>query len=455
MEAAARARWPTVLGGLAALPFGVLGVGFVFHTDFDATVLGKWSTGWLLFLLFWWIVLVPSAFLVVRFVFRTQRLELPSGRVVHLRPSPKLLALLIVGWIFVQGVEVQVDRALGRGVTTPFQSDVFHPYLQNVPKPNSERFGTNRFGFRGAEIRAKKPKDAYRIFLLGGSTVFCAALPLEQTHGEKLRTMLQERYPDVRVEVQNAGAEWHSSEHSLIKVLTWIQELDPDLLIVWHAINDLYRSFSPPAFAVGPYRRDYGHFHGAVAALVRPREAGWRIARMRLDRWFSDFRCDAVRVAGPEGDGVKGIQEMFFPRSQPIEIRDWKSLPAFERNLRDLVDVAHAKGTRVLLASQPSLYREDLSEADRELLWFACAHQENGTRPSLSSMIEGMRRYNAVSRKVAEDEGAPFVDLAARVPRTTEYLYDDVHYTSRGCDVIAEALVEAVVDAGWIEAARR
>lgn len=452
MGAPVHPRWPTFLGIAAALPLAVLGVGFGFHTDFDADVFGKWSGGWFAFLLFWWIVVVPGAFLLVRFVFRTQVLELPSGRVLRLRPAPKLLAVVLLGWLFVQGVEAQVARALGRGVTTPLHSDAFHPFLQNAPKPNRSRFGTNGFGFRGADLPGRKEEGSFRIFVLGGSTVFCAPLALEATHAEMLRVRLAARHPDVRIEVQNAGAEWHSSLHSLIKYLTWIRELDPDLVIVWHGINDLYRSFSPAAFAEGPYRRDYGHFHGAVAAMARPKEASWRIAGMRADRWFSDFRCDRARVVGPYGDGVKGIRQMLFPRSRPVEIERWRSLGAFERNLRDLVRNARADGVEVLLASQPSLYREDLAPAQRELLWFPLAHQERGTRPSLRSMIDGMAQYNAASRRVAEEEGAAFVDLAARVPKSTEFLYDDVHYTEQGCAVIAEALEEAVRAAGWIAA---
>jgi len=448
-------RWPTILGLLAALPLVVLGIGFVFHTDFDPTVFGKWSLPWALFLLAWWLVLVPGTFFLTRFVFRTQVLEMPSGRVLRLRPSPKILLVLILGWLFVQSVEARVRHALGGGVTTPLQSDVFHPYLQNVPRPGSRTFGTNRWGFRGAEISRHKAKGTYRIFVLGGSTVFCAPLPLEDTPTEDLRRRLQTRYPDTRIEVQNAGAEWHASEHSLIKFLTLIQSLDPDLIVVWHAINDLYRSFSPAAFAVGPYRMDYGHFHGAVAALARPREATWRIVGMRFDRAFSDFRCHRVRVVGPDGDGVKGMTQMLFPRSRPIEIEHWRSLPSFERNLRDLVAIARSKGCDVLVGSQAFLYREDLDARTKELLWFAHAHQEHGTRPSLASMIRGMRAYNETSRRVAEEEGAGFVDLEARVPKTTTFFYDDVHTTKAGSGKIAEALAEAVIDAAWVDAAPR
>lgn len=434
----------TVLGILAALPLVVLGVGFVFHTDVDPTVFGKWSLGWFLFLLAWWLLVVPGTYLATRFVFRTQTLHLPSGRTLALRPAPKLLALLLVGWLFVYGVERQIHRALGRGVTTPMATDVFHPYLQNVPKPSQRHLGTNRWGFRGAPIQREKKPGTYRIFVLGGSTVFCAPLPIEETPAEGLRRRLQERRPDLVIEVQNAGAEWHSSLHSLIKLHTQVQAFDPDLVIVWHGINDLYRSFSPEAFASGPYRDDYGHFDGAVSSLVRPVTATRRFVGMRFERWFSDVRCDRVRVAGPKGHGVKGVKQMFFPKADPIRIESWPSLGAFERNLRDLVRVAKARGIEVLVGSQASLYREDLDEAERERIWFPLAHQQDGRRASLASMADGMRRFNETSRRVATEEEVGFVDLAAAVPKTLAFLYDDVHTTVAGGDRIADALAEAV-----------
>ncbi len=442
----------SVLAFSAAATMGALGVGFLLHTDFEPQVLGKYSFGYFLFLLAWWLLLTPAVFLLVRWVFRTQVLTLPSSRTLTWRPTAKLLLVLIVGWLFAQAVEARVHKALGRGVATPLLTDSFHPYLQNTPRPGRARLGVNWQGFRGPEVSSAKPEGVYRIFVLGGSTVFCAALPLEQSHPELLRDLLQRKHEDLEIQVQNAGAEWHCSAHSLIKYLTRIRSFDPDMIVVYHGINDLYRSFSPEAFAVGPYRSDYSHFHGAVANLVRPESTTWQLVRMRLGYWCSDLRYDRVRVAGPDGDGVKGIRQMFFPRSRAIEIESWRSLGAFERNMGDLIDAALGHAVQVVVASQPSLYRDGLDEEDRELLWFPLAHQENGTHASIGSMADGMRQVNAISRRIAEEAGVLFVDLDAAVPKDTDHLYDDVHVTARGAACIADALAREIENAGLIRA---
>jgi len=440
-----------ILAWLVTLPFVVLGVGFILHTDFQPSVFGKWSTGYFVFLLAWWLLVLPAVHLLARFLFSTQRIELGSGRVLHWRPAPKILVTLLLVWSMAAIVEYRVDKALGRGVATPQRSDFFHPYLQNAPFAWNRRLGTNAWGFRGAVLAREKPEGARRIFVLGGSTVFSGPIPLAETWPEVLAEKLRARHPGRAVEMQNAAAEWHTSQHSLIKLLTQILDLEPDLVLVYHGINDLGRSLVPDLFAVGTYRGDYGHFHGPVARLARPGELTWPFVRIRLGYCFSDLLYHRVRVAGPAGDGVHGLRTAFFPKAEPVRIEAWPSLEAFERNLRDLVALCRGRGIDVVLASQPHLYRDDLTEAERELLWTPISHQQGGRRPDLASMIEGMARCNATSRRVAEETGVGFVDLAAGVPQTTEYLWDDVHYTSKACARIAELFDEHLASTGVLE----
>jgi len=303
--------------------------------------------------------------------------------------------------------------------------------------------GTNSLGFRGAELALERRPGTFRVVVLGGSTVFCAPLPLESTPTEVMRRGLEAARPDLGIEVQNAGAEWHCSEHSLIKLLTQVRALKPDVVVVIHAMNDLYRSFAPEPFSVGAYRDDYGHFLGPVSALVKD-DATWAFVRMRLGYWCSDLLHDQVRVTGPTGEGVRGITSMFFPKSEEVEIRDWPSLSAFRRNLDDFVRTAQEAGIQVLVASEPYLYRADLTARESEVLWFARAHQQGGRRASLASMIDGMERFNAAGREVAQAREARFLDLAAALPKDLEHFYDDVHYTPRGATRVGEVLAEAL-----------
>ena len=48
----------------------------------------------------------------------------------------------------------------------------YDPYLQPEPNQHYATINTNQDGFRGKEISLEKPLDTFRVFVVGGSTVF-------------------------------------------------------------------------------------------------------------------------------------------------------------------------------------------------------------------------------------------------------------------------------------------
>ena len=45
--------------------------------------------------------------------------------------------------------------------------------------------------------------------------------------------------------------DWYTTKHSLINYVTNLRDAELDLIVVMHAVNDLYRSFFPPDFTIG------------------------------------------------------------------------------------------------------------------------------------------------------------------------------------------------------------
>jgi hypothetical protein len=321
----------------------------------------------------------------------------------------------------------------------------FHPFLQNRNRPGDAELGINAHGFRGEEIALAKPEGTLRVAVLGGSTVLCARVPWEESHVRRLELALRAQYPDRRIEVINAGAHWYTSQHSLIHYLFWVREFEPDVVVYWHAINDLVRSFSPAAFADGPYRADQAHFYGSLGRMAH--------------RWFADEDEPPRRREGPallEAFRAPPSAAAGPPRRPPVRERvpvdDWASLAAHERNLRLLIDRLEADGVRLVVCTQPSLYRTDLSPEEHRSLWFPdrlC--NEEGRAPDLPSMVRGMERFNDSTRRVCEERGVPCLDLAAVVPKDGAHFLDDCHYTGEGNRVVAETLREFLVRRRWLE----
>lgn len=455
MKPACRATTSRIAAWLArgaSAGFFLLSLGYLLHTSNEPVLFGKYDTQYVLFLAAQFFVIVPAFHFLARFCAARHELTLRSGRVLDFRPMHKLKAAFAIGAVSYLAASAYTDHLVHTRTMT-VSEDGFHPYLQNTPTPGSARHHVNRWGFRGDDIDQEKADDTFRIFMFGGSTVFCGTVPFEQSHCRLLETRLRAAFPHVRIEVQNLGADWHTTEHDTIKLLFYAQDFSPDLVITFHAINDLVRSLTPDMFAEGPYRSDYRHYLGPAANLASGgRKVPWSLV---AGHWCSDLRFDQIQIAGPDGHGLAGLRTSFVPKARPAEITEWPSLAAFERNLRDFVTIAESKQMQVLLATQPSLYRPDLTEAERRLLVFPLSNYFNGQRPSLYSMIDGMRQFNGATRRLADELHVELVDLERRMPKTTDYMYDDVHYTRSGNELVANAFAEQIIDSRVIDRVMR
>jgi lysophospholipase L1-like esterase len=337
-----------------------------------------------------------------------------------------------------------------------------HPFLQivasNVPTaPGSSGIdGVNEEGFRGEEIAVEKPANTFRLFALGGSTTLGISNPYVETYPAVLQRLLAERYPGVRIEVQNAACDWYTSAHSLVNYDIRVRRFHPDAIIVMHAMNDLVRSFSPPWAARGPYRPDYSHYLGPQMSLLGPQATVFDAAPrfVRGDFLLIRYLKQALHHDPSPFDHSPVNLDRLRAVLRPKPIAEFRSLPSFRENLDKLVRSAQSDGLRrQLIASEPFIYREDLSAAEqRRLLMAPVFCTEKGEYPDLASMLGGMRRFNEVAREVAATDGAGFVDFAAAVPKRAENFTDDVHLTAKGNELVARAAFDRIVAERWVEA---
>ncbi len=415
-------------------------VGFVLHTSDDPFFFGKYSLKYGLVLL---IILAsfPIYFLVIRFILSSTTIRLRTGKSLVITPFHKIVfySCLLLVVLLPDELLLRVFQE-----AKPNFLDSYHPYLQNRLKANDEEMHINSHGFRGEEITLRKPDGVIRIFVLGGSTVYCDRVPYESSHVRRLEKALAGYYPDHTIEVLNAGNHWHTTQHSLIKYLFKIKEYEPDLIILWHAINDLYRSFSPAEWARGDYRADYSHFYGPVSNMVfehvDPSTPFIAFDSLVVDRVGSVFEHNFAT-------DLRGKQN-----ASPVDVFEFPSLAAFRRNMEEIVTILSADGVQLVLATQPFLYRSDLSEKERDLIEFPTlfCSMEGNRYPNIDSMIRGMNAFNAETTKVAIEHGIPLIDLESRIPKTTYYFLDDVHYTDEGNALVAQVISAYLIQQGLV-----
>ena len=107
------------------------------------------------------------------------------------------------------------------------------------PNQHSSTININDFGFRGAEFSLEKEVNSFRIFVVGGSTVYGSGSTSDNT---TIPAFLQSNFEqlnlDVKVEVINAGISGAFSADEVKRVREHILQFDPDLILVYGGVND-------------------------------------------------------------------------------------------------------------------------------------------------------------------------------------------------------------------------
>ena len=307
------------------------------------------------------------------------------------------------------------------------QEHRFDPFLQVAPPTRSD-------------VPASRDPAELRIVTLGGSTTKADWLPVEERYPGRLGALLAEAHPTLTPRVFNAGQEWWTTKHSLIHYVTHVRAWKPDLVLAMHAVNDLYRSFAPEAFALGDYNAGWSHFCGPAINGARPpsfvRYLAGNIPRLTFLHWYRDWR----------------VREVDYP------VARYRSLPQFEENIRALVHYVRADGGRVILLTQPSLYKDNPSLEERRAIRFGeefCSTRTGwwtAEYPTIPSLGRAMQAFNDVIRRVGAELDVLVIDLDAGIPKTLDMLLDDVHTNSRGAAAVAQQIFEAIEEHGALAA---
>ena len=300
---------------------------------------------------------------------------------------------------------------------------------------NSDYFGwvhVNGAGFRGPEMADRKPEGVVRIISVGGSTTF----DFQVTGDEKAWPARLEHYlgqynSKSRAEVINAGVGGYRVIDNLIRLQMELHEIHPDIIILYHAHNDL--------FAVLNWRPEQGTERPNRPGQIQP-AAPWTGWLRRHSLLYTKLSQRWKLRWAPRIRGALGGQ-----RSEP----DWslvlaRGAESFERDLASFVVVAQNMGIQVVLPEvvQISGIEADTSDNSQMERW-------KGTAPP-AIVLEGYREYNARIRAVAEAHGATFIPTAA-FGLTGDSLYaidDPIHFNDAGADRMARQLADAMMLAG-------
>ena len=321
-----------------------------------------------------------------------------------------------------------------------------HQYLGYYPTPNfrHEVDGKlynrhNALGFRGEDIPLPKPDGEFRIVCLGGSTTYTnQVFDYRHSYPDQLQAFLRERCrPTVRV--INAGAEGYTSWESLINLQFRVLELKPDLIIIYHGINDALARLIHPYRS---YRADNSGFRAAPTALTamptiweystilrialiklgltQPHNRIAMVKQFARTAWHGEMQRQWSKGIYPSGIFAKASVHDMLDSNPPHHFRD---------NLLSMIGNAQTRGIKVVLATFA------YSPEFRDVAMFATAEGQR-------ALAEG----NQVVRSMAATPGAHVFDFEEAFPKDPQLFVDGQHVNEKGARIKARLFAEYLVE---------
>lgn len=340
-------------------------------------------------------------------------------------------------------------------VWEPGTRQIFRPVPSIMPGVEGEsRFYVNEHGLRGD---AFSPDQGYRILAVGGSTTECLYLDETEAWPRLLQELLNARPgPRGRVWVGNVGKSGQMTRNHVVQVEKLTRQYPRiDAILLLAGVNDLmrrlkedrdYRPF-PGVDRLGPGERQAlmaGSFsvlpsQGSGRSVLVPVEIRQRLRtvwRRYLEPRRELIQDDAGKVY------VKWREHRRSASRLRAALPDLSAALAEQtRNVSRIVDDAGGRGIRVILLTQPALWRAGLTREEQALLWMGGVgdYQEEAGHEyyTAEALAAGMERFNESLRGVCRTRSVTCIDLARELPRDISVFYDDVHFNEAGARKVA------------------
>ncbi|MFT7486211.1 MAG: lysophospholipase L1-like esterase [Candidatus Paceibacteria bacterium] len=308
-----------------------------------------------------------------------------------------------------------------------------HPYLAYAPKKDfvspeesRQKITHNSLGFRGPEISEQKPPGVFRIMCLGGSSTYGhGPTSNERTWPYRLQKRLSMARPDLSIEVINGGCQGYTSFESLTNYAFRGIPLEPDMIIVYHAINDMRGALYEDIKTDNTHRRAvFKRYHETWL------DKSWTYLTLRAYLTdYTDSQKDLGNWVIADYHERKGKDKFKWTSDRGFD--------NFERNLNSIITLARNNGAAVVLGTQA------IKEATLD------------SAKSKPEQMRGFHNTNRIVRKLANNRKSVLCDLGPKLTEEglervakkekPELFTNDVHVTNLGADRIAEEFATAIL----------
>jgi lysophospholipase L1-like esterase len=356
-----------------------------------------------------------------------------------LLPTVLLFASAEIG-LRCSGLDTPSVRNVGfpdEGGLLQLDPELFWAFRPNVDiEAGGARIETNPLGLRGGPIEPKQPRE-FRILSLGESTTFGSGVSNDETYTHLLQERLAAALPATRFTAINAGVSAYSSFQSLRYLETRGLALQPDLVLVYHELNDYLPSTLRDSSdnEIGAVKTDRELYESRASFLRRAavRSACVRFLTYRVAEWQ-----------------LKRLRFRSTPNPLPEIGLPAAGLPGRLRLTRDGKEVRLSAREEIALGRRVS---EDERRDNLAAFVEQCAQHDVRLvliHPSYRNSVP----HECALTRFARDTGTPMFDAfeALHPPgvRKKVLFSDHMHPTAYGHRRLAEGLAAFLLERGLV-----
>lgn len=335
------------------------------------------------------------------------------------------LALVVLLLLIAEGgIRVRQTLKYGAATTAEDLYTIDPASGLRVPRVGSHysgRITVNSRGFRGPEIAVPKPPDTVRVAFLGASTTWCAEVSSDAQVWPHLVThQLQAAFPGARIDYVNGGVPGYTVSSSQANLERRVEPLAPDIVVIYHATNDLSGELRQLAAARGLI--DSAQFS----------ERSWLSEHSLL--W--DLAQKNLRILAAEQAAQANVKR--------LEVDAASLGDEFLKGLTTLVDAAKANGKLVAIATFSTQLRIEQDEAQQLRASASALYYMPFMTPA--GLLRAYARYNDIIRSVAADTGAILIDGENEIPADAAHFADTVHFLDAGSARMATRVVRVLAN---------
>jgi len=255
-------------------------------------------------------------------------------------------------------------------------------------------------------------KKNFRIITVGGSTVLNDHVNDEYTWSNLLEKKL--KINGLNTEIINTGINGLNSKHHYLTIKSFIKK-DIDMAIILIGANDIIYHIKNQNNANSNFKIRFNAENSILYISIK------NIRDYILSN-FTNRKQIFDKI-----NKIPRLNDKAF--NKIIEYKTEKTSLYFRYYVSKIIQLCENKKIKCLFLNQPNMYTSDLNQAIKDLFWMAPM-----------SIKDMSNIYDIYNKKINELDGKNVFsfDLNSKFGKEIKYFYDEIHFTKKGVNKLAE-----------------